>query len=406
MAKGKHKFVGLDVGTTKVCAIICQMDQNGVDILGIGLHPCEGLREGTVINIEETARSIKKAVEDAEIMAGHQVDSVYAGISGGHIRSFNSHGAIGIKHKEILARDISKVMGTAKAVAISQDREVLHILNREFIVDGQRAIREPLGMSGSRLEANIHIVTAGTCAAQNVVRCVNKAGLEVKEIVLQSLAASQAVLSPAEMDLGVGLIDIGGGTTDLAVFHRGSVVHTAVLPLGGKQITSDITVGLRTSVEEAERIKKRFGSALASLTDMSETIELVALGERATKTISRKLLVEIIEARAEEILELAHQEIARADFADKLTAGVVLSGGSAQLEGMAELAEMVFGVRARVGIPGGVGGLAREVLTPVYATGVGLLLYGYDHEAYAENGENGFWLQNLRNRIRHWLADF
>ena len=406
MAKGKNRFVGLDVGTTKVCAIICQMDRDGVDVVGIGLHPCQGMREGTVIILAGTARSIKKAVEDAEIMAGHQVSSVYAGISGGHIKSFNSHGAIDIKHKEILAKDISKVMETAKAVAISQDREVLHILNQEFIVDGQRAIREPLGMSGTRLEAKIHIVTAGTCAAQNVVRCVNKAGLEVKEIVLQSLAASQAVLGVAEMDLGVGLIDIGGGTTDLAVFHRGSLVHTAVLPLGGNHITSDIAIGLRTSAEEAERIKKRFGCALAGLSDMSNVIELVTLGERATKTISQKLLAEIIEARAEEILELAHQEIVGSGFEEKMTAGVVLTGGSAQLDGMAELAEMVFGLRARVGIPGGVGGLVSEVLTPVYATGVGLVLYGYDQEAYAENEENGSWLKGLSRRLRYWLTDF
>lgn len=407
MGKKGELIVGLDIGTTKVCVVAGEVREEGLEFVGIGSHPSRGIREGVVINVEGTVESIKRAVEDAEIMANCRISSVYAGISGSHIKSFNSHGVIGIKEKEVSARDINKVIEAAKAVAIPQDREIFHVLPQEFYVDDQGGIKNPLGMSGVRLEARVHIITGAAAVAQNIVKCTNKTGLEVKEIVCQPLAAAEAVVSPEEKELGVAVIDIGGGTTEVAVFTKGSVKHTAVLPLGGNHITSDISIGLRSAVPEAERIKKKFGAALGSMADLADTVEVSGLGERGARLVARKLLVEIIQARAEEILELASREIARSGFDKVLAGGVVLTGGTAILNGITDLAEMVFGLPSRLGVPNKTGGLVDDVLSPIYASGVGLVLYGYRQEHRTSyRSEEAPFFKRMTHRMRDWLAQF
>lgn len=405
MGKNGQLIVGLDIGTTKVCVVAGEAREEGLEFIGIGSHPSRGIREGVVINVEETVESIKRAVEDAEIMANCRISSVYAGVSGSHIKSFNSHGVIGIKEKEVSSRDINKVIEAAKAVAIPQDREVFHVLPQEFYVDDQGGINNPLGMSGVRLEARVHIITGAAAVAQNIVKCTNKTGLEVKEIVCQPLASAEAVVSPEEKELGVAVIDIGGGTTEVALFSQGSVKHTAVLPLGGQHITSDISIGLRTAAPEAERIKKKFGAALGSMADLADTVEVSGLGERSSRIVARKLLVEIIQARAEEILELAQREVARSGFDKVLAAGIVLTGGAAILNGMTDLAEIVFGLPCRLGLPSKTGGLVDEVLSPIYAGGVGLVLYGYRKDYSSSfKAEEVPMLKRMTHRMRDWLA--
>jgi len=368
--------VGLDIGTTKICAVVGEVRSDAIEIIGIGSHPSEGLRKGVVINIEKTVNSIKEAVEEAETMAGCEISSVYAGIAGGHIKGFNSHGVIALKDKEVTKKDIERVIEAASAVAIPMDREVIHVLTQEFIVDEQDGIMDPTGMSGVRLEAKIHIVTGAVTSAQNIIKCANRAGLDVCDIVLQSLASSEAVLTDEERNLGVALLDFGGGTTDLAVFARGTIKHTSVLALGGDNVTYDISIGLRTPMVEAEKIKIKYGCALSSMIGKDETIEVPGVGGRKSRTLSRQILGEIIEPRMEEIFNLIHNELLRSGYDDMINSGVVVTGGSAELMGIPEMAEQIFNAPSRTGFPQWVSGLVEVVNKPMYATAVGLVLYG------------------------------
>ncbi len=382
MAKDDRLVVGLDIGTTKICTIVAECGNGGPpEIIGLGTSPSRGLRKGVVVNIELTVDSIKRAVEEAELMAGVEVDSVFAGIAGGHIKGFNSRGVIAIsgKNREVTQADIDRVIEAAKAIAIPVDREVIHVLPQEFIIDDQGGIKEPLGMSGIRLEAEVHIVTGAVTSAQNLIKCINRAGLEVQDIVLQQLASSEASLTSDEKELGIILIDIGGGTTDIAVFVEGSIWHTAVLPLGGDHLTNDIAIGLRTPTAEAEEIKKKYGCALASLVKGDETIEVPSVGSRRPRVLSRQMLCEIIQPRLEEIFTLVGQEVKRAGYDEAVAAGVVLTGGASIMEGVPELAEQIFDLPARRGFPTGVTGLVDVISSPIYATGVGLVLYGAEH---------------------------
>jgi cell division protein FtsA len=407
--KKDNLIVGLDIGTTKICAIVGNVTEDGIDIVGIGTSPSRGLRKGVVINIESTVASIKKAVEEAELMAGCEIKSVYAGIAGGHIKGFNSQGIIAIKNREVSPDDVKRVIEAAKAIAIPMDREVIHILPQEFIIDDQDGIREPLGMSGVRLEAKVHIVTGAVASAQNIVKSCNRAGLDVADIVLEQLASSEAVLSPEEKELGVALVDIGGGTTDIAIFVDGAIKHTSVLSLGGHQMTNDIAVGLRTPMAEAEKIKQKYGCCLASMIGKDETIEVPSVGGRKPRILSRQLLAEILEPRVEEIFSLVNREIVKSGFEDMIASGVVITGGSTILEGMPELAEQVFNLPVRRGLPQEIGGLVDVVNSPVYATGVGLVVYGSKNVGISEfptaqSDENLF--RRVSRRMKEWFGEF
>jgi cell division protein FtsA len=402
--------VGLDIGTTKICAIVGALTEDGIDIVGIGSSPSRGLRKGVVINIDSTVQAIRKAIEEAELMAGCEIKSVFAGIAGGHIKGINSQGVIAIKNREVVADDVKRVIEAAKAVAIPMDREVIHILPQEFIIDDQDGIREPLGMSGVRLEAKVHIVTGAAASAQNIVKSCNRAGLDVADIVLEQLASSEAVLSPEEKELGVALVDIGGGTTDVAIFVDGAIKHTSVLALGGNQITNDIAVGLRTPMAEAEKIKQKYGCCLASLVGKDETIEVPSVGGRKPRILSRQILSEILEPRVEEIFTLVNREIVKSGFEDVIASGVVITGGSTILEGMPELAEQVFNLPVRRGTPQNIGGLVDVVNSPVYATGVGLVVYGSRHIESTTHfpttqGDDGMFLKVSR-RMKEWFSEF
>ena len=406
MAKSEL-VVGLDIGTTKVCTVIGEPHADGVDIVGIGSHPSTGLRKGVVVNIEQTVQSIKKAIEEAELMAGCEIRSCYAGIAGSHIKGFNSHGVIAVKGGEVTQKDVDRVIDAAKAVAIPPDREVIHILPQEYIVDDQRRIHEPLGMSGVRLEVKVHIVTGAVTSAQNIVRSCHRAGLDVADIVLESLASAEAVLTPEEREIGVALVDLGGGTSDLAIFAGNAIKHTAVLALGGANLTNDIAFGLRTPVIAAEKIKVQFGSALADMVRPDEIIEVPSVGGREARRLSRQVLAEICEPRVEEILSLIDQELIRSGFKNSIGAGVVLTGGTAMIQGMQELAEQIFGLPTRIGYPRGVGGLKDVVDSPMYATAVGLLLYGVKKEGAGQGfrirDENVF--NRILSRMRKWFSD-
>jgi cell division protein FtsA len=401
-------IVGLDIGTTKIAVVVAQRATGGkLEIIGIGTHPSKGLRKGVVINIEATVESIRHAVEEAELMAGCEIASVYAGIAGSHIQGFNSHGIVAINSKEVSPRDIERVIDAARAVAIPMDREILHILPQEYIVDEQDGIREPMGMSGVRLEAKVHIVTGSVASAQNIVKSANRVGLSVSDIVLEPIASSEAVLSPEEKELGVALVDIGGGTTDITVFHAGAIKHTAVIPLGGNHITNDIAAGLRTPASSAEEIKKRYGSALTSLVQSSETIEVPSTGGREPRVLSRQVLAEIIQPRVEETFSLIQRELVKSGFDGFLTAGVVLTGGSVLMEGIPELAEEVFNLPVRRGYPAGIGGLVDVVNSPVFATGVGLVLYGSQRHggtSFRVSGDSLF--RRVRSRMAEWLQAY
>ncbi len=391
--KGKKEniIVGLDVGTTKISAIVGEVGDNGVEIIGIGTQPSRGMRKGVVINIDATVESIRKAVEEAELMAGAQITSVYCAIAGSHIRGFNSHGIVAVKNREVQESDVKRVLDAARAVAIPMDREVLHVLPQEYIVDEQDGIMEPLGMSGVRLEAKVHIVTAAVTSTQNIIRCCNRTGLEVKDIVLGQLAASEAVLIPDEKELGAALVDIGGGTTDLVVFSQGAVRQTAVFGLGGNHLTNDIAVGLRTPLVESEKIKTKYGCALTAMVKKEEMIEVPSVGGRRSRSLSRQILAEIIEPRMEEIFSLVHREILKSGYENLIPSGVVLAGGTASLEGLPELVEQIFNLPVRRGYPAGVGGLMDVVNNPMYATGVGLVLYGkrYGSEGRVKISDRG-----------------
>jgi cell division protein FtsA len=407
MARKEDLIVGLDIGTTKICAIVAERREGGVDVIGIGTHPSRGLRKGVVVDIDSTVASIQRAVEEAELMADCEITSVYAGIAGGHIRAFNSHGVVAVKDHEVRENDVKRVIDAAKAVAIPMDREVIHVIPQEFIIDGQDGIREPLGMSGVRLEGKVHIVTAAVTSAQNIVKCANKAGLNVMDIVLEPLASAAAVLAGDERELGVCLIDIGGGTTDIALFADGALEHTSVLGLGGYHLSNDIAFGLRTPFEEAERIKKKFGVAAARFLSSDDVISVPSVGGRRPREVSRKILCEIIEPRMEEILCLARQEIVRAGLEERMPSGVVLTGGCAALEGIGDLAEEIFEAPVRLGVPTHIGGLQDVVRSPMYATGVGLVLYGADQGRSRAPSRfrirDGSIFRRVKQRMRDWF---
>ena len=404
--KSGELIVGLDIGTTKICAIVGEVSDDGIDIIGIGTHPSKGLRKGVVVNIESTVSSIKRAIEEAELMAGCEISTVYTGIAGGHIKGFNSQGIVAVKDKEVRETDIQRVIDAAKAIAIPLDREVIHVLPQEFIIDDQGGIKEPLGMAGVRLEAKVHIVTGAVSSAQNIIKCANRTGLNVADIVLQPLASSEAVLGEDEKELGVCLVDIGGGTTDIAIFSGGSIVHTAVIALGGNNLTSDIAIGLRTPAHEAERIKQKHGCCLPAMVDKDETLEVPSVGGRQPRVLSRQILTEILEPRVEEIFQLVHREIQKCGYADLLASGVVITGGSTLLAGMPELAEETMGLPTRRGMPRGIGGLVDVVKSPMYATGVGLVLYGAKHSDlrhFKIREENVY--RKVKHRMKDWLTE-
>lgn len=395
----------MDVGTTKICAVIAEQNPTvGIDVVGVGQAPSRGLRKGVVVNIEATVEAIKQAVAEAERMAGAEVSGVWAGIAGGHIRSLNSRGVVAIsgKEREVSPDDVERAIDAARAVNLPQDREIIHVLPQAFVVDDQDGIREPVGMSGVRLEVEVHIVTAAVTSVQNVIRAVNRAGLTVHDIVLEPLASAESVLYADEKELGVLLIDIGGGTTDLALFRDGVVWHTGILALGGDHITNDIAVGLRTPAADAEDLKRRYGCALTAQVPAEETIDVPSVGGRKPRQLSRQILSEIIQPRVEEIFTLVARDLSKAGLMDAATAGVVVTGGTAILEGVPELAEAVFDLPVRRGLPETVGGLAEAVKSPIYSTGVGLALYGAHHQPAAGPGYAN---AGVLRRLIGWLGE-
>jgi len=401
----KNIIVGLDIGTSKVVAIVGEVkDDETIEIIGLGSHPSRGLKKGVVVNIESTVQSIQRAVEEAELMAGVEIDSVYAGIAGSHVSSLNSHGIVAIKDGEVTHADVDRVIDAARAVPISADQKILHILPQEFIIDNQEGIHDPVGMSGVRLEARVHMVTGSVSAAQNIIKCVRRCGLEVEDLILEQLASSYSVLEDDEKDLGVCLVDIGGGTTDIAVFTGGSIRHTGVIPIAGDQVTNDIAVALRTPTQHAEEIKLKYACALTQLASADETIEVPSIGDRPPRRLSRQTLAEVVEPRYEELLTLVQAELRRSGYEDLVAGGVVMTGGSSKMEGVIDLAEEVFHMPVRLGVPQYVTGLVDVVRNPIHATGVGLLLFGYRNRAVrlpeltAGNGVKAVW-----NRMKSWF---
>lgn len=408
--KRENLIVGLDIGTTKICAIVGNVTEDGIDIVGIGTSPSSGLRKGVVINIESTVGAIRKAIDEAELMAGCEIKSVFAGIAGGHIKGMNSNGVIAIKNREVSQEDVRRVIDAAKAINIPMDREVLHILPQEFIIDEQDGIREPLGMSGVRLEAKVHIVTGAVASAQNIVKSCNRAGLDVADIVLEQLASSHSVLSDDEKELGVCMVDIGGGTTDIAIFADGAIKYTSVIALGGNQLTNDIAVGLRTPFAEAEKIKQKYGCCLSSLVGKEDKIEVPSVGGRKPRELSRNVLCEILGPRVEEIFALVNREIIKSGLEDVIASGVVITGGSSILEGMPELAEQIFNLPVRRGLPHNIGGLVDVVNSPVYATGVGLVVYGSRNSGgpspFPTGKPEGNLFGSVFGRMKTWFREF
>src|SRR3954468_22125020 len=373
-------IVGLDIGTSKVVALVGEVNaEGGVEVLGVGSHPSRGLKKGVVVNIESTVQSIQRAVEEAELMAGCEIRSVFAGIAGSHVRSLNSHGVVAIRDREVSDIDVQHVVDAAKAVAIPADQKILHVLPQEFIIDGQEGIRDPIGMSGVRLEAKVHIVTGADSAAQNIEKCIQRCGLTVEDMVLEQLASSYAVLTEDEKELGVCLVDMGGGTTDIAIFCGGAIQHTAVIPIAGDQVTNDIAVSLRTPLPYAEEIKIKYAGALSQLAKPDETIEVPSVGDRPPRRLARQTLAEVVEPRYEELFALGREELRRSGFEETIAAGIVLTGGSAKMEGAVELAEEVFHMPVRLGVPQYITGLVDVVSNPIHSTGVGLLIYGREN---------------------------
>jgi cell division protein FtsA len=407
MAKKHSIVVGLDIGTSKICAVVGEMTDRGVEIIGLGSHISQGLRKGVVINIETTVGSIRKAVEEAALMAACEINTVFTGIAGSHIKGFNSHGVVAVKSKEVCQRDLDRVIDAAKAVAIPKDQEVLHVLPQDYIIDDQCGIKEPLAISGVRLEAKVHIVTGAVTAIQNIVKCCNRAGLNVAEIALEPLVSAEAVLSEEEREIGVVLVDMGGGTTDIAVFHDGTVKHTAVLSIGGDHLTGDIAAGLRTPLGEAERIKLRFGRAKASMVSADERIEVPGVSSKIERSVLRRAVCEIIEPRLEEVLQLIRREIAKSGYEDSLALGAVMTGGSMLLPGAIEMAEEIFGMPVRLGVPAHVYGLVDVISSPIYATGVGLVLFGMKRQErnYVRVRDTTI-LTKVKHRVSDWLSDF
>ncbi|MEE8249933.1 MAG: cell division protein FtsA [Gammaproteobacteria bacterium] len=379
MAKREDRklIVGLDIGTSKVVSVVGELAaENSLEVIGIGSSRSHGLKRGVVVNIESTVQSIQRAVEEAELMAGCEIHTVFAGIAGSHVRSLNSHGIVAIRDKEVSRSDVERVIDAARAVAIPANQRVLHVLPQEFLIDSQEGIREPVGMSGIRLEAKVHLVTGAISATQNIVKCVQRCGLDVENVVLEQLASSYSVLTEDEKDLGICLVDMGGGTTDIAVFRGGAIQHTAVIPIAGDQVTNDIAVSLRTPTQYAEEIKIKYACALSQLANPDETIEVPSVGDRPPRRLARQTLAEVVEPRYEELFSLVRDELRRSGFEELIAAGIVLTGGSSKMEGAVELAEEIFHVPVRLGIPQYVEGLADIVRNPIHATAVGLLLYG------------------------------
>jgi cell division protein FtsA len=406
MQRQDNIIVGLDVGTTKICAVVGEAQGNKINIVGIGTHPSIGLRKGVVVNIESTVESIQKAIEEAELMAGCEISSVYAGIAGGHITGFNSRGIVAIKGPEVTKNDVERVIDAARAVAIPMDREVIHVIPQEFIIDDQGGIQNPVGMSGIRLEAKIHIVTGAVTSAHNIVKCANRSGLDVCDIVLEPLASGEAVLTDEEKDVGTALLDLGGGTSDLAIFSGKNIKHTFVLSLGGNNLTNDISIGLRASLAEAEKIKIKYGTCVAHDISSEETIEVPGMGGRKPRKLQRQILGEILEPRMEEIFTLIKREIFRAGMDNVITSGMVLTGGSSLLHGATDIAESVFDVPSRLGTPRGINGLIDVVNNPMYATAVGLVLYGariQPEKKFRIRDTNIF--NRIITRMKTWFKD-
>lgn len=404
----KKMIVGLDIGTSKVVAIVGEIGPEGdIEIVGIGSNPSKGMKKGVVVNIESTVQSIQRAVEEAELMAGCQIHSVFVGIAGSHIRSLNSHGIVAIKDKEVFGLDLERVIDAAQAVAIPADQKVLHILPQEYVIDNQEGIKEPLGMSGVRLEAKVHLVTCAVNAAQNIEKCIRRCGLEVEEIILEQLASSYAVLTEDERELGVCLVDIGGGTTDIAIFTEGSIRHTGVIPIAGDQVTNDIAMALRTPTQYAEEIKIKYACALTQLAGPDETIKVPSVGDRPPRDLSRQSLAEVVEPRYDELFTLVQAELRRSGFEDMVPAGIVLTGGTSKMEGAVELAEEIFHMPVRVGFPQAVQGLTDIVRNPIYATSVGLLQYAVEHQGEGSGaaGKTSGSTEGLWSRTKAWLQN-
>ncbi len=397
--------VGLDIGTSKVVAIVGAInDENKLEIVGIGSHPSRGLKKGVVVNIESTVQSIQRAIEEAELMAGCEIHSVYVGIAGNHIRSLNSHGIVAIRDREVFQLDLERVIDAAQAVAIPADQKVLHILPQEFVIDEQEGIKEPLGMSGVRLEAKVHLVTCAVNAVQNIEKCIRRCGLEVEDVILEQLASSYSVLTDDEKELGVCLVDIGGGTSDIAIFTDGAIRHTGVIPIAGDQVTNDIAMALRTPTQYAEEIKIKYACALTQLAGEGETIKVPSVGERAPRELSRQALAEVVEPRYDELFTLVQAELRRSGYEDLCAAGIVLTGGTSKMEGVVELAEEIFHMPVRIGSPQDVRGLTDIVRNPIYATSVGLLHYGIKHQM--ESGGRGRVRQEgFVSRLKSWVQN-
>ncbi|MBY0371860.1 cell division protein FtsA [bacterium] len=404
---GSDILVGIDFGTTKICVVVGQATPEGLQIIGIGKQPSHGIRKGVVVNIPQTVEAVKKAIETAELMAGCEITAAYTGIAGGHIKGFNSTGVVAIKNREVSANDVERAIDAAKAVAIPLDREVIHVIPQEFKVNDQEGVKDPIGMSGVRLESSVHVVTGAVSSAQNIIKCANQAGINVSDIVLEPLASAEAALTEDEKELGVAVVDIGGGTTDIAIYVRGSVVHTGVIGMGGNHITNDIAVGLRTSIQDAENIKIQAGCAMASLLQEDTTLEIPAMGQKKGREVPRSVLTKIIEPRVEEIFSLVGREIAASGYKHLLSAGVVLTGGASLLEGSTELAEFILEMPVRRGHPHNVGGLLDVVSSPVYSTAVGLIQHGMKNRS-----EVRFKIRDTDNiyakvvtRMKSWLGE-
>ncbi len=400
----KNLIVGLDIGTSKVVTIVAEVDSAGkVEIIGMGEHPSRGMKKGVVVNIESTVQSIRRSVEEAELMSGCEIHSLNVGIAGSHISSMNSHGMVAIKDKEVSEEDVERVIDAARAVAISADRKILHIIPQQFLIDNQEGIKEPVGMAGVRLEVKVHMVMGANSAAQNIIKCIQRCELEVEDIVLEQLASSYSVLTEDEKDLGVCIVDIGGGTTDIAILIDGAIQHTKVFPVAGDQVTNDIAVALRTPTKYAEEIKRKYACALRQLTKEDETIEVTGIGDRPSRRLSRQVLAEVVEPRYEELFTLIKTELQHSGFEDLCTAGIVLTGGSSKMEGAIELAEEVFHMPVRLGIPHGMNGLSDMIKDARYATGVGLLLFSKRiHESYDFNYTKNS-MEGIFSRIKHWF---
>ena len=399
-----RKIVGLDIGTSKVAAVVGEVSPTGeLEVIGIGSHASHGLKKGVVVNIESTVQSIQRAVEEAELMVGSEIESVYAGIAGSHVRGMNSHGIVAVRDREVYAQDIERVIDAAQAVAIPADQKLLHVLPQEYLVDSQEGVKEPLGMSGVRLEAKVHLVHCAANAVQNIEKCIERCGLVVDDIILEQLASSYSTLSDDERNLGVCLVDIGGGTTDIAVFTDGAIRHTAVIPIAGDQVTNDIAMTLRTPTPSAEEIKVKWACALTQLAKPTESIRVPGAGDRPPRELSRQTLAEVVESRYEELFRFVQAELRRSGYEQLIASGVVLTGGAAKMEGVVELAEEVFHVPVCLASPGGVAGLSDIVRNPIYATGVGLLMYGWQQEL--EHGGRGKARKGLFARMKNWISN-